>query len=209
MLGGLWFTPLFGNYWDRAVGFCRPQIWRPPAIYYLGPWLGSLIAAFATAILLDLTRPASLAVALKIGFVIGAGYGAALTAVNAISPTMPKTTCTYWNLLLPAKRGCWQPIPGLQGQAEQLTLNIDPETGDYTRLTRFLPGADTAEFGGKPHDYSEEVFIVSGRLYDAAFGLWLERGYYASRPPGNLHGPFKTDVGCVVQEVSFPNRVWR
>ncbi len=90
MLGGLWFTPLFGKYWDRAVGFCRPQNWRPPAIYYLGPWLGCLIAAFATAALFDFIRPATLADALKIGFVIGAGYGAALTAVNAISPNMPK-----------------------------------------------------------------------------------------------------------------------
>ncbi len=25
--------------------------------------------------------------------------------------------------------------------------------------------------------------------------------------PGERHGPFKTDVGCVVLEVSFPNRV--
>ncbi|OAI09769.1 hypothetical protein A1507_04360 [Methylomonas koyamae] len=122
---------------------------------------------------------------------------------------MPKTTCTYWNPLLPVNRDCWQPIPGLEGQADQLTLSIDLETGEYTRLTRFLPGADTAEFGGKTHDYPEEVFVVSGRLYDAAFGLWLEQGDYASRPPGELHGPFKTDVGCVVLEVSFPNRVWR
>lgn len=47
---------------------------------------------------------------------------------------------------------------------------------------------------------------MSGRLYDDAFGLWLEAGHYASRPPGEHHGPFKTDVGCVVLELSFPNR---
>ena len=46
-----------------------------------------------------------------------------------------------------------------------------------------------------------------GRLYDHAFDRWLEAGEYASRPPGEQHGPFKTDVGCVVLEVSFPNRV--
>jgi hypothetical protein len=51
------------------------------------------------------------------------------------------------------------------------------------------------------------VFIVSGRLYDEAFDMWLEAGHYASRPPGEIHGPFKTDIGCVVLEVSFPNRV--
>lgn len=90
---------------------------------------------------------------------------------------------------------------------EELTLSIDPVTGEYTRLTRFLPGADTKAFGGKAHPYPEEVFIVSGRLHDQAFDLWLEAGHYASRPPGELHGPFSTDVGCVVFEVSFPNRV--
>lgn len=90
---------------------------------------------------------------------------------------------------------------------EELTLSMDSLTGEYTRLTRFLPGADTAPFGGKTHPYPEEVFIVSGRLYDQAFDLWLEAGHYASRPPGELHGPFKTDRGCVVLEVSFPQRV--
>jgi hypothetical protein len=83
--------------------------------------------------------------------------------------------------------------------AEELTLSIDPVTGEYTRLTRFLAGADTSPFDGKSHTYPEEVFIVSGRLYDMAFALWLEAGHYASRPPGEVHGPFKTDVGCVVQ----------
>ena len=62
-------------------------------------------------------------------------------------------------------------------------------------------------FGGKVHAYPEEVFIISGRLYDQAFGLWLEAGHYASRLPGERHGPFRTDVGCVVLEVSFPQRV--
>jgi hypothetical protein len=90
--------------------------------------------------------------------------------------------------------------------AEELTLSIDPDTGEYTRLTRFHPGADTTPLGGKCHTYPEEVFIVSGRLYDQAFDLWLETGHYVSRPPGEVHGPFRTDVGCVVLELSFPNR---
>lgn len=91
--------------------------------------------------------------------------------------------------------------------AEELTLSVDDITGEYTRLTRFLPGADTTIFGVKIHPYPEEVFIVSGRLYDQAFDLWLYSGHYASRPPGELHGPFKTDIGCVVLEVSYPNRI--
>lgn len=119
---------------------------------------------------------------------------------------MPKTTETYWNPLASGSAHRWQPVPGLEGIAEELTLSIDGQTGEYTRLTRFHPGADTTPFGGKSHNYPEEVFVVSGRLYDQAFGMWLETGHYASRPPGEVHGPFQTDVGCVVLEVSFPNR---
>lgn len=119
---------------------------------------------------------------------------------------MTKTTSNYWNPLRPESRETWKPVKGLEGLAEEVTLSSEPSGGEYTRLTRFLPGADTTPFGGKIHSYPEEVFIVSGRLFDHAFGLWLEAGHYASRPPGELHGPFKTDVGCVVLEVSFPNR---
>ncbi|WP_254939197.1 cupin domain-containing protein [Cyanobium sp. Morenito 9A2] len=97
-------------------------------------------------------------------------------------------------------------MTGLEQLAEELTLSHDPATGEITRLTRFHPGADTAAFGAKVHPYPEEVFIVSGRLFDAAFGIWLEAGHYASRPPGEVHGPFRTEEGCLVLELSFPQR---
>ena len=122
---------------------------------------------------------------------------------------MAKTTTSYWNPLTVENDRRWTPVKGLEGMAEELTLSMDSRTGEYTRLTRFLPGADTAPFGGKSHAYPEEVVIVSGRLYDQAFGLWLEAGHYASRPPGEEHGPFKTDVGCIVLELSFPQRTGR
>jgi hypothetical protein len=56
---------------------------------------------------------------------------------------MPKTTSTYWNPLRSENRNQWQPVNGLEGMAEELTLSVDEETGEYTRLTRFYPGADT------------------------------------------------------------------
>jgi len=119
---------------------------------------------------------------------------------------MTKSTITYWNPLHSSNEKEWQPIDCLEGIAEELTLSIDTTTGEYTRLTRFHAGADTSSFGGKSHEYPEEVFIVSGRLYDQAFDMWLETGHYASRPPGEIHGPFKTEEGCVVLEISFPNK---
>jgi hypothetical protein len=119
---------------------------------------------------------------------------------------MSKTTRQYWNPLSPESAAEWTPIAGMENLAEELTLSIDETTGEYTRLTRFAPGADTTAFGGKSHEYPEEVFIVQGRLFDAAFDMWLETGHYASRPPGEVHGPFRTEGGCLVLEVSFPNR---
>lgn len=62
---------------------------------------------------------------------------------------MPKTTTTYWNPLHDENKGNWTPIEGMDGLAEELTLAIDEESGDYSRLTRFKPGADTSAFGPK------------------------------------------------------------
>ena len=55
---------------------------------------------------------------------------------------MAKSLATYWNPLAPESTGRWTAIRGLEGMAEELTLSIDPITGEYTRLTRFHPGAD-------------------------------------------------------------------
>lgn len=81
---------------------------------------------------------------------------------------MPKSTITYWNPMTEENKKKLIPIKKLEGIAEELTLSIDEQTGEYTGLTKFLPGADTTPFGGKTHKYPEEVFIVSGRLYDEA-----------------------------------------
>ncbi len=119
---------------------------------------------------------------------------------------MSKTTATYWNPLSPENRKEWKPVEGLEGMAEEVTLAIDEDTGDYTRITRFLPGADTTSFGSKSHTYPEEILVLEGSLFDAAFDRWLEAGEYASRPPGEEHGPFWTKTGCTVLEVSFPSQ---
>ncbi len=119
---------------------------------------------------------------------------------------MSKSTIQYWNVLEASNADNWELIDGTDGMLEQLTLAIDETTGDYTRLTRFKAGADTSESGGKSHEYPEEIYIVSGRLYDEAFDVWLETGHYASRPPGEVHGPFKCEQECLVLEVSFPSQ---
>jgi len=119
---------------------------------------------------------------------------------------MPKSTVTYWNALDKSNDDKWEAIEGTDGQLEQLTLAIDEENGDYTRLTRFKAGTDTKAFGAKSHEYPEEIMILKGRLYDEAFDKWLEAGEYASRPPGEVHGPFIAEEECVVLEMSYPGQ---
>ena len=53
------------------------------------------------------------------------------------------------------------------------------------------------------------MFIVERSLYDAAFYCWLHKGDYASRPPGEAHGPFRTDEGCLVLEISYASQTVR
>jgi hypothetical protein len=120
---------------------------------------------------------------------------------------MAKSTAACWNPLAPESAARWLPVNGFEGRIEQLTLSLDAQTGEYTRLIRFLPGVDTSASGGNCHRYPEETFIVSGRLFDYATGQWLEQGHYTSRPPGEVHGPVRTDTGCVVLEISFPDRI--
>lgn len=119
---------------------------------------------------------------------------------------MGKSTITYWNTLSAANADKWQTIADTDNNIEELTLAIDVKTGDYTRLTRFKVGSNTKNLGGKSHDYPEEVYIISGKLYDAAFDMWLEAGYFASRPPHEVHGPFICAEECLVLEISFPSQ---
>jgi Protein of unknown function (DUF1761) len=90
LLGGLWFTPLFGKAWNKAVGFNRPPKWRPTLPYYLGPLIGCNVSAFAMCALLHLTGATTLRNTLFIGVIAGLGFSACVTFVNAISPNVPR-----------------------------------------------------------------------------------------------------------------------
>ncbi|PIQ99228.1 MAG: hypothetical protein COV66_15280 [Nitrospinae bacterium CG11_big_fil_rev_8_21_14_0_20_45_15] len=117
-----------------------------------------------------------------------------------------KSIQAYWNPLSIKNYDDWEIIEGSEGNLSQLTLAEDPQTGDYTRLTRFKSGYSSKSFGPKSHTYPEEIFVVSGRLYDEAFDIWLEPGHYASRPPGEIHGPFIANGDVVILEISYPSQ---
>jgi hypothetical protein len=104
----------------------------------------------------------------------------------------------------------WATPPGYPAGIEQKILadGLDEagKSGSRTRLLRFAPGVfTTAPF---VHDYWEEVYLIAGDLTvgnDAAGhgGEGFAAGTYACRPPGAMHGPFKSEGGCLLLEIHY------
>lgn len=96
----------------------------------------------------------------------------------------------------------WRPVPGAPGLCERV-LSRDAETGDYTRLFRIGPGADTSPLGVQAHDFWEEVYIVEGEVHDLTLDTTFGAGMYACRPPGMRHGPWRSVRGCTMFEIRY------
>lgn len=104
----------------------------------------------------------------------------------------------------------WETPPGYPAGIKQKILagSIDEEskTGNRTRLLSFEPGVyTTAPF---VHDYWEEVFLISGDLIvgnddNGNGGEKFVGPTYACRPPGVIHGPFKSVGGCLLLEIHY------
>ncbi len=86
----------------------------------------------------------------------------------------------------------------------QQVLANDPITGAYTGLTRYDPGTDTSANGPACHDVWEEVFILDGDLTDLGLGKTFRQGMYACRPPGMVHGPWRSESGVLMLEIRYP-----
>ena len=103
--------------------------------------------------------------------------------------------------------GCATP-PGYPAGIEQKILAgaLDEErgAGSRTRLLRFQAGVfTTAPF---VHDYWEEVYLMQGDLTvgndaEGRGGEPFAPGTYACRPPGAVHGPFRSNGGCLLLEI--------
>jgi hypothetical protein len=104
----------------------------------------------------------------------------------------------------------WAAPPGYPLGIEQKilagTLDEAKRTGSRTRLLRFAPGVFTkAPF---VHDYWEEVYLINGDLTvgnnaEGRGGEGFPPGTYACRPPGAVHGPFKSETGCLLLEIHY------
>lgn len=59
-------------------------------MYYVVPFVGSLATALATAILLYALNVNAIADAIVLALVVGVGYAASVSVVNAVNPRMAK-----------------------------------------------------------------------------------------------------------------------
>jgi hypothetical protein len=91
VLGGLWYSPfLFGNYWDKALGFKRPEKWKSPILSYIMPFIGCLVVSIAVALIMQLVHFTSIADATIFGIILGTGFSVSVSMVNAVTPKMEK-----------------------------------------------------------------------------------------------------------------------
>jgi len=96
--------------------------------------------------------------------------------------------------------------PGIQQKILAGALDEQGKRGTRSRLLRFDPGVFTTE--PFVHDYWEEVFLVTGDLAvgndkQGKGGETFHPFTYACRPPGAVHGPFRSDSGCILFELHY------
>lgn len=94
----------------------------------------------------------------------------------------------------------WMPIAGEEGLAEKI-LSHDAETGSHTRLLRIDPGYRSDKV--LEHDFWEEVYLISGTVFDHTLGKEVVTGTYSHLPPHTKHGPYSSEHGCMTLEFRY------
>lgn len=97
-----------------------------------------------------------------------------------------------------------RPWSDLGGGLSERILSGAAGTPDHTRMLRFEPGTVTTQT--LRHDFWEEVWIVSGSIFDLRINREFTAGMYACRPPGMAHGPWESPEGCLTFEVRYAGR---
>ena len=104
----------------------------------------------------------------------------------------------------------WEAVPGyppgIHHKILAGSLDEAAKRGNRTRLLRIGAGVLTT----KPfvHEYWEEVYLISGDLIvgndeNGHNGEQFLPNTYACRPPGAVHGPFKSQTGCILLETHY------
>src|SRR3954469_13484077 len=82
-------------------------------------------------------------------------------------------------------------------------LARDSDGVGLTCVLGWEPGFDSAAQGPVVHDYVEEVYILAGAMHDLTLDERFGAGDYACRPPGMVHGPWRSAEGCEMLEVRY------
>jgi quercetin dioxygenase-like cupin family protein len=96
---------------------------------------------------------------------------------------------------------------GVAGITEKILvsdLDATRRAGCRTRLLRLAPRTQTPE--AHAHDYWEELYVLEGDMtvVDAHGAERVVRApAFACREPGFMHGPVRTDAGCLLLEFSW------
>jgi hypothetical protein len=99
-------------------------------------------------------------------------------------------------------------VAGIHEKIPSNDLDTERKAGSRTRLLRLDP--DVATPAAHTHDYWEEIYMLEGEMI-VGDGNGGERTVtspsYACREPGFLHGPVRTETGCMMIEFSwYPDR---
>lgn len=90
VLGGLWFTALFGKAYAAVLGRVHDPKAKPAPLFIVGPLVCTLIAVITSAVLIKALNLTSVGDALTFGGVVGFGYFVSTMANTAINPNMPR-----------------------------------------------------------------------------------------------------------------------
>jgi hypothetical protein len=90
VLGAVWFTPLFGAQYDKALDTKRPKNQKWPMLYYIGPFISAFVTTVATALLVYVLNILQMSYAVLLGLILGIGYAMSVSFNNAINPKTPR-----------------------------------------------------------------------------------------------------------------------
>lgn len=101
----------------------------------------------------------------------------------------------------------WMTRPGRQGVSQLVlggSIDVCAKAGRCTRLVKFEPRSKAP---ASKHDYWEETYLVSGDLSSLdRRGREIARSdapAYVCRPPGEVHGPFASERGCLLLTIEY------
>lgn len=90
MLGGLWFSVLFGRAYTAALGRPHDPSAKPAPLMMIGPAVWGLFTAIVTSVLMTTLGVQTIGGAVAVGMFVGLGYLAPTTINTGINPNIPR-----------------------------------------------------------------------------------------------------------------------